>query len=1475
MATLTSSLDLRSPASPRSLCVWTFSVLPDNINDGRRSSSSASSSSPFSNTPNPFDGASSSSFQNDTSKDNKNDNNRNRIIYHALVYGTERGSLHYRTYPAHVKTSKHQRGSVKGPGSFISPLGYDRMTMGGGGRSATGSNNVSGNASLSGALLPVDLNGAVSGPVISICRATSNSNDGNEISHSITNPIFLLLVDDNRGPSNASPGAYTCHVVALQHGSFTKLNVINLPRVSCVDYHHNAGYVFAAGSMVSSLPVNVSSVVLSHQQQEHQHSNSGMKIQAPTISYNCGLPSASRPGQNALALTCDGNVAVVAANTTFYAVPGGGFGRGKQNTRGTSINNNAIKVLSFTQPSQVFPAIVVNVTPTSHTHSSSNIAGSNKITSVLFLASGKECAILEIVYDPRHAGINGGGSISNSSRAAAVGPVTCTPPRNGIAQLPSPILATCLILSDSFSSSTLHTQHQQPYPRQRGGRENLSSRLQFRSNSEQSSPPTVTMMGVLTSDGLVQIRSISCIAIPMFTVEVGNRPNNFFALRAMPPTPSPQQQSQHRFGKLVSVSYSGDARVVACTRMDKPQDLADRLMKLSIDAFGTSGFPRKELAEALHASFSATSYVGPESSIQKRMELKQYLEATTLNAIATDGSNSDGYTSPAWNMHGLLLGEAEEENNNVMKSNIFADIDNNDELDSSNTNNGESASPLAITGVALLCLVCAHLNPPNGSLASRAAKAIATHATKIGFSFVSEANKTPVVTVVEKIVDRLLREANANSISLLGSTSSRGSSLAGSGGGGRGHHNQGGSVTSPPHRQKSNMATSIEFVESAVWLLRSCGRHDRALQVLQDRMISSQLASGSSNAAANDDYSVSSSPNASWSLIKYESYTAAHLGELWASCVEKCCNLVLYSSATKHLLEKNPELGLNIFIATHPQNERQWIDTAVAERDDPLFHSLDPMLVVQLLKSVKPCGVSQFEDMDPLSGEPFDPLGASSDKMPRTMNSRRPQQPRRGYAQTSTTNNHWETNNNTSEPLPLQSGRALAATFLESVIGISSGRPIVHDAFEDLQQDPALDERTVCLHDELAYLLLEGVIGERGGDQDDFDQDTELGHIYRMKLRRLLAWPASKYRVEHLLSSLPSSFLQEHALLLGKLGRHEDALRILYSDLHSLEMALEYCDARHAQRLKMETERTINASVDSRRGESHCSGGDGSVKSGVHLNNHATDCVYLPLVRVALESDPERGVSAAIQVLALRRGAVDSSALRLLPENVPVSAVARPFLIPAIVDSESQVRRLKVAAALLRARYVELKRNLTEAQIKSQAMLHTTPALRALNVGDLLHSSRPFLAKPSRTAAPGFPDVILSKHFFARHLIIQANITNISKAIEGRTIGDVAFVVAESSDDSIIPTVQVPLKTLPPNATGSVWCAMIASPGRLDETAFLTCELRYTILAVDATTGAPLNFGGGGGPTGSGMDYVEELQDIEIRPSEFVNGARF
>ena len=111
----------------------------------------------------------------------------------------------------------------------------------------------------------------------------------------------------------------------------------------------------------------------------------------------------------------------------------------------------------------------------------------------------------------------------------------------------------------------------------------------------------------------------------------------------------------------------------------------------------------------------------------------------------------------------------------------------------------------------------------------------------------------------------------------------------------------------------------MEFVESAVWLLRSCGCHDKAILALQERMNNSVLRNASVGEFATQS---SLSGGGGWSQIKFYSYISTHLGELWSSREDLCRQIVLRSDATRYLLARNPTLGLSAFSTLHPQNEK-------------------------------------------------------------------------------------------------------------------------------------------------------------------------------------------------------------------------------------------------------------------------------------------------------------------------------------------------------------------------------------------------------------------------------------------------------------------------------------------------------------------------------------------------------------------------
>jgi hypothetical protein len=826
-------------------------------------------------------------------------------------------------------------------------------------------------------------------------------------------------------------------------------------------------------------------------------------------------------------------------------------------------------------------------------------------------------------------------------------------------------------------------------------------------------------LAILTSDGLVSIRSPSCLAIPLKTVEVGTRPNDFFTL-----------VKSNQPNRLISLSYSGQAKLLQCWP-DTKQDLADRLMRHAIDAFGSNGFPRSELAEAVGASFTATSYVGPEPTPKSKSLLRLYLEAilglSDLEGGAKTGwpteystpSSSDQPTKAAYRTAFEEASATQYRQTPSRDPDSFSPV-------------VTAATPHALlTATALLCLVCTQSTPqPKASLANRAAKQCAT---KMGIVLSSDGYKG-ATKVCESIAMQLVKQYSF-SMSNRGTQSNR---------------------LSANHQ--------MEFVEAATWLLRGCGHHSEALGVMWEKF---------SRSTGDENYG-------KWSQIKYESYTATHLSDLWSTSQESACHLVLQCPATRRLLENNPVLGLHVFISLNPQNSQQW--SQLVAKEDPLSSSKYPAQCIQLLKSIHPSTSISTEE-----GE-----------------------------------------------LPMNSGRSLAIAFLESAIGISSGRIADADEFESLPELKHEEERLSDFHDELTYLLLEGVLSERTTRGESHDS-TPLGKLYRQHLQKLLQWPGAKIRAEKLLQNLPSTFQQEQALVMGRLGKHVEALRILYKDCQSMELALQYCDLRYGQ-LQAKASRGPPSSSSKKQ-----------------------ECVYLPLVQVALEDDD---TAAAIQVLALRKSAIDrAAALRLLPSNIPVSAVARPFLIPALIDSESQARRLKVMSSLLRARHTALEQQLTDAQLKAQASLSTilSKVASSQKIGELLHQTKPKPLAPSTSTSATFPEVTIIKHFFPRHVIVQAKVTNNSSVIEGRFLANVAFVVAESSEEAIQPLSSIKIKALPFGRQGSSWFILLAAPNRMEGAAILTCELRYTVLG---STETPQQREGG-------RTFVEELQDLDVMPRDF------
>ncbi|KAL3777866.1 hypothetical protein ACHAW5_003392 [Stephanodiscus triporus] len=1276
-ASLGPTWSLRPPngASPRCLTVHAVVIASSSASDHRSDNN------------NPFDDDDDYDNDDNDQRHGGRGGGRGRRYVYSAAFGTDRGSFHCRNYPS--SSSSSSSFSSTSSSRFDHPGGdrvdADRRPRRAGTTTTTDPSRLPAVDPTPGGSIDVRGTG---GPIACVVRAhrprrrrrdddedddQGGEGEGEDYDHDDDDdgdyyydhaPTFLLLVDDGADGGRVGggdAGAYAARLMtATRDGTFRRLDRVGvgndddgarttttvtattgtidgpstLPRMSCASYHPDAGYVYASGTGVYGLPIILPSSSPGgrcRRRRPESSSSSSSSSRPPTILYLGCSRSLPRPGARAssaggrqdMTLCCSGRVAVVAVANEFFAVPSyldvANDAEGRQSAataRPSSLSSSfpdvtAIRIASFARSSQMHPAIAVEIVAHAATTSTttttmtkatstnrpapssggpfSSLSSSSKyprpIVGLVFLASGRECAVVEVASTPDGGGDGGdGGGVGDGIVPTSV---RSTPFRSrggygaatAAAELPGPILAAASL------------------PPASGGRRSGGGDL--------SSGP---LIAILTVDGMVHFRSPSCIAVALSSIEVGTRPNDYFALSALPSLPLSSASSSStgaapsgRRRAVVATSYEGESRLIAVDDRESSQDFADRLMRLCVDAFGPNGFPRLELAEASGATFSATSYAGSGVGVggggvqqeqssssssaaaaafahnqHKRVLLKQYLEsvlglADDVRARAPSSLSSAASANRAAGDTGNILLqvgdglEVEAVDLEVLKSQESNDVAAISSL----------GSNFLLTCTTLLCLVCYQLSSPDGAAAIRASKACAS---AVGISS-SLAFSKAAVAVCELVADRLLKEVTSMlmaSFSLLTTQSSVSAPISSS-------------SSSASNSRASQVIATMEFVESAVWLLRSCGCHEKAINVLQERMSSPAFRNSVGGGGVGNVGGVVGSTSS--------------IGGAGGCNDDRFRRIVLLSSAMRDLISREPSLGLSVFTMMHPQNEKEW--RMMKPEDDPL-----------------------------------------------------------------------------------------------SAIGIATGRPTspVSSSLLESSRDE-VDERIADMHDELSYLLLEGVISERG--DEDRGEDSNLGAIYRFKLRRLLSWPDSKIRSERLLSSLPSLFLREHALLLGRLGRHEDALQILYSQEKSLDLALEYCDVRHERQLAQMDEAKARGG-----------GGMGSTRSLPY------ECAYIPLIKVALSTDPDsdRGITSAIQVLALRRSVIDkSAALRLLPKNIPMSAIVRPFLIPAVVEGEAEVRRLTVASALLRSRYIQLKQKLTEAQLKSQASLRA-PALQRLNL---------------------------------------------------------------------------------------------------------------------------------------------------------------
>jgi hypothetical protein len=129
-------------------------------------------------------------------------------------------------------------------------------------------------------------------------------------------------------------------------------------------------------------------------------------------------------------------------------------------------------------------------------------------------------------------------------------------------------------------------------------------------------------------------------------------------------------------------------------------------------------------------------------------------------------------------------------------------------------------------------------------------------------------------------------------------------------------------------------------------------------------------------------------------------------------------------------------------------------------------------------------------------------------------------------------------------------------------------------------------EAPANMHDEFAQLLVEGLpfdneisVDHSKNDiviQPEDDETMQLYKVYRRKLQSFLM-NSQEYHPHRVLKFLPRQYLHENALVLSKLGRHREVLKIYLQQLKNRDLADAYCDRIY----RLQQSLTVTASTSS------------------------------------------------------------------------------------------------------------------------------------------------------------------------------------------------------------------------------------------------------------------------------------------------------
>ncbi|XP_055028430.1 vam6/Vps39-like protein [Misgurnus anguillicaudatus] len=237
--------------------------------------------------------------------------------------------------------------------------------------------------------------------------------------------------------------------------------------------------------------------------------------------------------------------------------------------------------------------------------------------------------------------------------------------------------------------------------------------------------------------------------------------------------------------------------------------------------------------------------------------------------------------------------------------------------------------------------------------------------------------------------------------------------------------------------------------------------------------------------------------------------------------------------------------------------------------------------------------------------------------------------------------------------------KELAIPYLEHIIYVwEETRPEFHNVLIQLYL-----EKVQGLMKEYLNALPEGVPAVSAGKEEG-----ELGE-FRNKLLSFLEI-SSNYEPERLISDFPfDGLLEERALLLGRMGKHEQALFIYVHILKDTHMAEEYCHSHYQP--DSNSHKDVYLSL-------------------LRMYLSPPDVHFLGPIKMEL-CEPQANLQAALNVLQLHHSKLNTTkAINLLPANTQIGEI-KVFLESVLEEKAERKRFYQVMKSLLQAEFLRVQ----------------------------------------------------------------------------------------------------------------------------------------------------------------------------------------